>query len=127
MRTAAAPTKAVRRSTAVAMLVYTGRPYRLFRGCFVSRGGVICHETREVAMRAVKLLSVAGLIFGLAACSNELKISAVAPAQGTFAGGEDVVIQGNGFQPGRGGVTVKFGKRDATAVVVAAADKIHVT
>jgi hypothetical protein len=69
----------------------------------------------------------AALLLALAGCSNELKVSTVEPAQGTFAGGEEVVIHGNGFQPGRGGVTVKFGGRDATAVVVASADKISVT
>jgi IPT/TIG domain len=78
-------------------------------------------------MRAVKFLCAAAAVFGLSACSNDLKVSSVEPPQGTFAGGEEVVIRGNGFQPGRGGVTVKFGKRDASAVVVAAADKINVT
>ena len=63
---------------------------------------------------------------GMAACSNDLKVTSVEPPQGTFGGGEDVVIHGNGFQPGRGGVTVTFGKRPATSVVVASADKINV-
>ena len=62
-------------------------------------------------MRPVKMLCAAAMVFGLAACSNELKVTSVEPAQGTFGGGEDVVIHGNGFQPGRGGVTVTFGKR----------------
>ena len=77
-------------------------------------------------MRPVKLLCAAFAVFGMAACSNELKVSGVEPPQGTFAGGEDVVIQGNGFQPNRG-VQVKFGMRDATSVVVASGDKIKVT
>jgi IPT/TIG domain len=77
-------------------------------------------------MRPVKMLCAAAMVFGLAACSNDLKVSSVEPAQGTFGGGEDVVIHGNGFQPGRGGVTVTFGKRPATSVVVASADKINV-
>jgi len=78
-------------------------------------------------MRAVKMLCAAVTVFGLAACSNELKVTTVEPPQGTYAGGEEVVIKGNGFQPGRGGVTVKFGTRDASSVVVASADKINVT
>ncbi len=78
-------------------------------------------------MKPVKMLCAAAMVLSMAACSNELKVSGVEPPQGTYAGGEEVVIRGNGFQPGRGGVTVKFGKRDATAVVVAAADKINVT
>jgi len=77
-------------------------------------------------MRAVKMLCAAAVMFGMAACSNDLKVSSVEPPQGTFGGGEDVVIHGNGFQPGRGGVTVTFGNRPATSVVVAAADKINV-
>jgi hypothetical protein len=78
-------------------------------------------------MRAVKLAYAAAVLFGLAGCSNELKVSGIEPPHGTYAGGEDVVIKGSGFQPGRGGVTVKFGKHDATAVVVASADAIHVS
>ena len=62
----------------------------------------------------------------LSACSNELKVSEVEPPNGAFTGGEEVVIKGNGFQPGRGGVTVKFGRREATAVAVESGDKIKV-
>ena len=69
-------------------------------------------------MRPVKMLCAAVVMFGMAGCSNDLKVTSVEPAQGTFGGGEDVVIHGNGFQPGRGGVTVTFGKRPATSVVV---------
>jgi hypothetical protein len=69
----------------------------------------------------------AALLFGVAGCSNELKVTSVEPPQGTFAGGEEVSIRGNGFQPGRGGVSVKFGGHEATAVVVASADRINVT
>lgn len=77
-------------------------------------------------MRPVKMLCAAFLMLGMAACNNDLKVSSVEPPQGTLGGGEDVVINGNGFQPGRGGVTVKFGNRPATSVVVASSDKIKV-
>jgi hypothetical protein len=77
-------------------------------------------------MRPVKILCAAVVMFGMAACSNDLKVTSVEPPQGTFGGGEDVVIHGNGFQPGRGGVTVTFGKKPATSVVVASGDKINV-
>jgi hypothetical protein len=60
-------------------------------------------------------------------CSNELKVSELDPPNGTFSGGEEVEIKGNGFQPGRGGVTVKFGKREAGSVVVESPTKIKVT
>jgi hypothetical protein len=77
-------------------------------------------------MRPVKMMCAAVVLFGMAACSNDLKVTSVDPPQGTYGGGEDVVIHGNGFQPGRGGVTVTFGKRPATSVVVASGDKINV-
>jgi hypothetical protein len=78
-------------------------------------------------MRAIRTLCAGIFVVGLAACSNELKVSEIDPPHGTFSGGEEVVIKGNGFQPGRGGVTVKFGKREAGAVVVESSDKIKVT
>ena len=68
------------------------------------------------------------LLAGLAsACSNDLKVSEVEPANGTSLGGEEVVIKGNGFQPGRGGVVVRFGRREATNVVVQSSSEIKVT
>jgi hypothetical protein len=75
----------------------------------------------------VRRLGVAIGLLALGACSNDLKVSEVDPPNGTYSGGEEVVIKGNGFQPGRGGVTVKFGKREAGAVVVESASKIKVT
>jgi hypothetical protein len=78
-------------------------------------------------MSSLKVLLASAALLGLSACSNELKVTGVEPNSGTYGGGEEVVIQGNGFQPGRGGVVVKFGTRPATAVVVAAGDKINVT
>jgi hypothetical protein len=71
------------------------------------------------------LFCLAGL--ALTACSNELKVSELDPPNGAYTGGEEVVLKGNGFQPGRGGVTVKFGRKDAQAVVVESNDKIKVT
>src|ERR1700749_4909703 len=78
-------------------------------------------------MRRIQMWCAAALLVGLAGCSNELKVSSVEPAQGAFNGDEEVSIHGNGFQPGRGGVSVKFGSKEATAVVVASGDKINVT
>jgi hypothetical protein len=77
-------------------------------------------------MRLVKLFGAAGALVAMVGCSDELKVSGVQPPQGTYGGGEEVVIKGNGFKPGRGGVTVKFGKRDATSVVVASTEAINV-
>src|SRR5947207_11643948 len=79
-------------------------------------------------MRRAGILCGALLCGGLwAGCSTELKVSEIDPNAGTYTGGEEVVIRGNGFQPGRGGVTVKFGKHDATAIVVESGDKIKVS
>jgi len=73
-----------------------------------------------------KIWLLSALVFAMG-CSNELKVTEIEPPQGTFGGGEEVVIRGGGFQPGRGGVMVRFGKRDATSVVVESSDKIKVT
>jgi hypothetical protein len=77
--------------------------------------------------RHVRRLGVVIGLLALGACSNDLKVSEVDPPNGTYSGGEEVEIKGNGFQPGRGGVTVKFGKREAGSVVVESASKIKVT
>jgi hypothetical protein len=69
---------------------------------------------------------LSALLFLGLGCSNELKVGELDPPEGAFTGGEEVVIKGNGFQPGRSGVTVKFGRREATSVVVESADKIKV-
>jgi IPT/TIG domain len=74
----------------------------------------------------MRRIAMAAAALALAACSNELKVSETDPNTGTFNGGEEVTIRGNGFQPGRAGVTVKFGRRDAQAVVVESDSKIKV-
>jgi hypothetical protein len=74
----------------------------------------------------MRRIAIALTLLGLSACSNELKVSEVDPPQGTFTGGEEVVIKGNGFQPGRGGVTVKFGRHEAPSVAIESTDKIKV-
>jgi hypothetical protein len=63
----------------------------------------------------------------LGGCSNDLKVSEIEPPQGTYSGGEEVIIKGNGFQPGRAGVSVRFGRREATNVVVESLSAIKVT
>ena len=70
----------------------------------------------------------AGLsLFTLSACSNETKLSEAEPPQGTFLGGEEIVIKGRNFPVGRGGVTVSFGRRLATNVVMESDSSIKVT
>ena len=65
-------------------------------------------------------------VFAFTACSDELKVTEVEPAHGTAAGGEEITIKGNGFKPGKGGVSVRFGKHDAGSVVVESDAKIRV-
>jgi hypothetical protein len=77
-------------------------------------------------MRA-KMFFAATAMLALAACNNDLKVTGIEPASGIAGGGEEVVIQGGGFQPGRGGVTVQFGSHAAQPAVVASSDKIQVT
>jgi hypothetical protein len=74
----------------------------------------------------MRRIAMALALVGLAACSNELKVTETEPSTGTFTGGEEVVIRGNGFQPGRGGVTVTFGRRKAESVAIESTDKIKV-
>lgn len=74
----------------------------------------------------MRRVAMAVAMLGLCACSNELKVTEAEPAHGTFTGGEEIVIKGNGFQPGRGGVSVKFGRREAGSVAVESASRIKV-
>lgn len=60
-------------------------------------------------------------------CSNETRVAELEPPNGTFSGGEEILVKGNGFNPGHGGVTVKFGKKDATNIVVESDKTIRVT
>ncbi len=59
-------------------------------------------------------------------CSNEIKIEQLEPPQGTFAGGEEIQIKGKNFPIKRGGVSVTFGRRAATNVVMENSSTIKV-
>jgi hypothetical protein len=65
----------------------------------------------------------------LGACEDKggaLRVDRVEPPQGITAGGDQVTILGGGFQPGKTQVEVRFGRRKAESVVIAAADQISV-
>jgi hypothetical protein len=67
-------------------------------------------------MRAFKLALTSLVAVGIAACSNETKVTGVEPNTGTFAGGEEVEIMGANFP--RGGVSVRFGTHEAQPAVM---------
>jgi hypothetical protein len=82
---------------------------------------------RRLRVQVLLGVALAGLMIAFApGCSDELKVTDIEPPAGTFSGGEEVVIRGNGFQQGRG-VMVKFGKRDALNIVVDSSSRIKVT
>jgi hypothetical protein len=62
-----------------------------------------------------------------AGCSNETKIERLEPQQGTFAGGEEILIKGKNFPTKRGGVSVTFGRRAGTGVTIENDSTIKVT
>ena len=76
-----------------------------------------------------KLLWGAALAMSLSTlqCSTETKILELEPPQGTFAGGEEILIKGRNLPVGRGGATVTFGRRQATNIVMENANGIRVT
>jgi len=72
-------------------------------------------------------------IFGLALClsasqcSSATKLEELEPPQGTFAGGEEIMIKGKNFPVKTGGAMVMFGRRPATNVVIENSGTIKVT
>ena len=75
-----------------------------------------------------RLGALALLLGGVASCQKggPLRVDNVEPDQGINAGGDRVVIHGNGFEPGKTQVEVRFGRARAEQVAVDSADKITV-
>jgi hypothetical protein len=68
-------------------------------------------------------------LLGPVACMQKggpLKVDSVEPPQGTTAGGEEISINGGGFQPGKTQAEVKFGRKKAETVTIASTNKIRV-
>ena len=79
-------------------------------------------------MNRVRLaISIVSLAM-VAACQQggPLRVDSVEPAQGTTGGGDEVLISGGGFEPGKTQAEVKFGKRRAESVVISSNNKIKV-
>ena len=53
-----------------------------------------------------------------------LSIDKLEPPQGTIAGGEEITIRGDGFQPGKTQAEVRFGHKKADVVTIASTTKI---
>ena len=69
-------------------------------------------------------LSLAAFVT-VASCSQSggpLKVDSVEPPQGTTAGGEEISINGGGFQPGKTQAEVKFGHKKSETVTIASAN-----
>jgi hypothetical protein len=76
-----------------------------------------------------KWLGSAALMLCLSAtqCSTETRVIELEPPQGTYLGGEEILIHGRNFPIGRGGASVVFGRRPATNVVLENDGRIKVT
>lgn len=79
--------------------------------------------SRGTLAAMMRCLSVA-LVLVLAACSTETRLTEVVPSAGTYTGGEEVEIRGANFP--RSSVTVRFGVKEATNVVMQSASSIKV-
>jgi hypothetical protein len=73
----------------------------------------------------MRIAAILPLVFGFLGCSNETKFSEVVPNTGTFAGSEEVELRGNAFP--KGGVSVRFGSKEATNVVMMSDHTIKVS
>ncbi len=79
--------------------------------------------------RALGLVLSVGTIAVIAACQQSggpVKVDKIEPPQGTTAGGEEVTIEGGGFQPGKTQAEVRFGRKKAEIVTIASTGKIKV-
>jgi hypothetical protein len=73
----------------------------------------------SVALGAVAVLGLLGL-----GCGGGVKVTSVTPDNGTVAGGEDIVIKGQGF---KAGVQVKFCRAESKSVVLLGDNQIKAT
>ena len=77
--------------------------------------------------RFLSLLGLTLLCATSAACQQKggpLRVDRVEPAQGIVTGGDQVVIRGSGFEPGKTQAEVRFGRQRADQVSISSGDKI---
>ena len=82
-------------------------------------------------MRAICMAASLAMVMAFAAgCERRsggaIQVKRVDPPQGVIAGGDQVVIEGAGFQPGKTQVEVRFGRRKADNVIIASNNEIAV-
>jgi hypothetical protein len=83
--------------------------------------------TRFSPSLGLMLLTSFGL--AVAACQQKggpINVERVEPDQGIVTGGDSVIIQGSGFEPGKTQVEVRFGRQRAEQVSIASNGKINV-
>lgn len=77
--------------------------------------------------RALGLVLGIGALALVTACQQgggQMRIDKMEPPQGTTAGGEEVTILGDGFQPGKTQAEVRFGRKKSEVVTIASTTKI---
>ena len=72
------------------------------------------------------LVCAVGLAAGCQQKGGPVSVTRVEPDQGLTAGGDQVVIHGGGFEPGKTQVEVRFGRAHVDQVSIASSDKIVV-
>jgi hypothetical protein len=80
-------------------------------------------------MKNLLSLCAFALMLPLAACQSkggQLRIDEVEPNTGVTPGGDQVVIKGSGFQPGKTQVEIRFGRARADQISIASATTITV-
>jgi hypothetical protein len=81
-------------------------------------------------MKNLHSLFTFALMLALASCESKggaLRVDEVEPPTGVTPGGDQVVIKGSGFEPGKTQVEIRFGRARADQVSIASANKIIVT
>jgi len=80
--------------------------------------------TMKLALRVVFCVAGISAMTGCPQGGGALKVEKLEPAQGTTAGGEEITILGDGFQPGKTQAEVRFGRKKAEIVTIASTNKI---